>query len=101
MTNITLEQCCTIISTLWSNGVHDAKTLHKLTSIPRFTVYDYVKKLKNDNTLNPLPRSSRLKKLSSKKRHFLGRLISANRYYTCTELANILNENYTNLNVTD
>ncbi|CAG8753825.1 1576_t:CDS:1, partial [Funneliformis caledonium] len=24
-----------------------------------------------------------------------------NKYYTCTELANILNENYTNLNVTD
>ncbi|CAG8706867.1 5252_t:CDS:1, partial [Funneliformis mosseae] len=67
MANITLEQRHTIVSTLWSNSVHDAKTLHKLTFISRFMVYDYVKKLKNSNTLNPLPCSSRPKKLSPKK----------------------------------
>jgi transposase len=101
MAKVTLEQRHTIVSTLWSNGVRDAKSLHKLTSIPRSTIYDYVKKLKNGDTLNPLPRSGRPRKLSPKKRRFLGRLITANKFSTCAELANILNENYTNLNVTD
>ena len=51
--------------------------------------------------MSPLPRSGRPKKLSPKKRHFLGRLISANRFYICAELSNILNDNYTDLNITD
>src|SRR2546423_48834 len=97
----TLEQRHTIVSTLWNNGVHNAKSLHQLTSIPRSTIYDYIKKLKNRVTLSPLPRSERPKKLSPKKCRFLGHLISANRFYTCAELSNILNDNYTDLNITD
>ena len=66
MAKVTLEQH----HTLWNNGVCDAKTLHKLTSIPRSTIYDYVKKLKNGNTLNPYLVLVD-QKLSPKKHHFL------------------------------
>ena len=71
MAKVTLEQRHTIVSTLWSNGIHDAKSLHKLTSIPRSTIYDYVKKLKNGDTLNPLPRSGRPKNFLPKNVIFL------------------------------
>ncbi|RGB23404.1 hypothetical protein C1646_677144 [Rhizophagus diaphanus] len=101
MAKVTLAQRRIIVSTLWDNGVHNAKSLHQLTSIPLSTIYDYIKKLKNGVTLSPLSRSGRPKKLTPKKHYYLGRLISANKYYTCAELANILNDNYTNLNVTD
>src|SRR6266542_1129224 len=101
MAKITLKQHHIIVSTLWNNGICNAKTLHKLTSILCSTIYNYVKKLINGNTLNPLSYSSKSKKLSSKKWHFLSHLVLANKFATCAKLANILNENYTNLNVTN
>ena len=86
---------------MWENGTHDAQTLHELTSIPLSTVYKYIKKLKKNTILDPLPRPGRPKKLSPKKRRYLGQLISINKFSTCTELANILNVKYTNLDITD
>ena len=74
-------------------------TLHKLTSIPLSTVYKYIKKLENNISLNPLPRSGRPRKLSPKQCRHLGQLVSANKYSTSTELANTLNDHHPNLNV--
>src|SRR6185312_14327784 len=88
----------TIIS-LWEAGTHDADTLHKLTSIPLSTVYKYIKKLKNNISLNPLPRSGRPRKFSPKQCRHLGQLVSANKYSTSTELSNTLNDHHPNLNV--
>src|SRR6266511_670371 len=50
-------------------------------------------------SLDPLPRSSRSKKLTPKKRYHLGQLISQNKYSTCSELKNTLNQLHPNLNV--
>ena len=55
------------VITLWENGTYDAKTLHSLTFILLFTLYDYIKKLKNGIFIVPLPRSGRPKRLSSGK----------------------------------
>jgi len=99
MTYDTLSQRRTIVTTLWENGTHDAKTLHSLTSIPLSTLYDYIKKLKKGISLEPLSRSGRPKRLSPKKRCHLGKLVSVNKYSTCAELANILNDKHTNLNI--
>src|SRR6266498_15768 len=99
MANITLEKCHTAVTSLWHADVRDAKTLHNQTFVPLSTIYDYLKKLKMGYSLDPLPRSGRPKKLTSKKRHHLGQLISQNKYSTCSELKNTLNQLHPNLNV--
>src|SRR6266540_4386726 len=99
MVNVTLEQRHTAITSLWNSDVCDAKTLHELTSISLSTIYDYLKKLKMDYSLDSLSRSGRPKKLTPKKHHHLGQLISQNKYSTCPKLKNTLNQLYPNLNV--
>jgi transposase len=89
----------TMVATLWKNGTHDAKTLHSLTSIPLSTIYDHIKKLKKNIPLKPLSRPGRPKQLSPKKCRHLGKLVSANKFSTCSELANILNGKHPNLNI--
>ena len=99
MANVTLEQRRTAVTSLWNAGVRNAKTLHELTSVPLSTIYDYLKKLKMGYSLDPLPRSGRPRKLTPKKRRHLGQLISQNKYSTCPELKNTLNQLHPNLNV--
>ena len=99
MVNVTLEQRRTAITSLWHAGVRDAKTLHKQTSVPLSTIYDYLKKLKMGYSLDPLPRSGRPKKLTPKKRRHLGQLVSQNKYSTCLELVNNLKQLHPSLNV--
>jgi len=50
-------------------------------------------------SLDPLPRSGRPKKLTSKKCRHLGQLVSQNKYSTCPELVNNLKQLHPNLNV--
>ena len=88
-----------MVAILWKNGIHNAKTLHSLTSIPLFTIYDYIKKLKKNIPLEPLSRPERLKYLSSKKYHHFKKLISVNKFSTCSKLVNILNGKHPNLNI--
>ena len=88
-----------MIAILWKNSTHDAKTLHSLTSISLSMIYYYVRKLKKNISLEPLSRPERPKRLSPKKCHHLRKLVSANKFSTCAELANILNEKYTNLDI--
>ena len=99
MTYSSFAQCHTMVVTLQKNGTHDAKTLHSLTSIPLSTIYDHIKKLKKNIPLEPLSRPGRPKRLSPKKCHHLGKLVSANKFSTCSELANTLNGKYPNLNI--
>jgi len=66
MTETSLKQRYMVITSLWEAGTRDADTLHDLTSIPLSTIYKYIKNLKDDIPLNPLPRSGRPKKLSPK-----------------------------------
>src|ERR1044071_5276822 len=99
MANSSFAQRRTMVATLWKNGTHDAKILHSLTSIPVSTIYDYIKKLKKNIPLEPLSRPGRPKHLSPKKRCHLGKLVSANKFSTCSELANILNGKHPNLNI--
>ena len=99
MANVTLEQRHTAVTSLWNSGVRDAKTLQKLTSVPPSTIYDYLKKLKMGYSLDPLPRSGRPRKLTPRKRHHLGQLVSQNKYSTAPELKNTLNKLHPNLNV--
>ncbi|CAG8704559.1 16661_t:CDS:1, partial [Funneliformis caledonium] len=88
-----------MIATLWKNSTYNAKTLYPLTSISLFTIYYYIRKLKKNISLEPLSQPGRPKRLSPKKRHHLEKLVSANKFSTCAELANILNEKYTNLDI--
>ena len=55
MTKPSLNQRYMTITSLWEAGTRDADTLHKLTSIPLSTVYKYIKKFKNNISLNPFP----------------------------------------------
>ena len=73
--------------------------MHEITSISLFTIYDYIKKLKNDISLKDLLWSRRPKKLFPRKYHHLGKLISKNKFSICVELANSLNKKYSNLNI--
>src|SRR6266542_1873511 len=99
MANVTLKQRRTAVTSLWHADVRDAKTLHKQTSVPLSTIYDYLKKLKMGYSLDPLPTSGRPKKLTPKKRHHLDQLVSQNKYSTCSELENNLKQLHPNLNV--
>ncbi len=99
MAYVTREQRRTVITTLWQNRTRNAKALHKITSIPLSTVYDYIKKLKKSGSIKDLPRSGRPRKLSPRKRRQLGSLVSKNKFSTCAELANSLNKTHTNLNI--
>src|SRR6266542_4642470 len=99
MAYITREQRRTVITTLWQNGTRNAKALHKITSIPLSTVYDYIKKLKKSGSIKDLPRSGRPRKLSPRKCRHLGSLVSKNKFSTCAEIANSLNKTHTNLNI--
>ncbi|CAJ0850252.1 16841_t:CDS:2 [Entrophospora sp. SA101] len=101
MTETPLKQRYMVITSSWEAGTRDADTLHDLTSIPLSTIYKYIKKLKDDIPLNPLPRSGRPKKLSPKQRRHLGQLVSVNKFSTSTELANILNAHNLDLNVSN
>ena len=100
MTKPSFDQRRKTIASLWANGTQDANTLHKLTSISLSTIYDYIKKLQNGESLDPKPRSGRPRKLSSNQRRHLGQLVSSNQYSTSTKLANILNKHHPDLNVT-
>src|ERR1043166_10241711 len=99
MANVTNEQRRATITSLWNAGIRKAKTLHKMTSVPLSTIYDYLKKLENGTSLDPLPRSGRPKKFTPKKRRHLGQLVSENKYLTCTQLADTLNNHHPNLDV--
>ncbi|CAG8741227.1 9091_t:CDS:1, partial [Funneliformis caledonium] len=54
---------------------------------------------KKNISLEPLSRPERPKRLSPKKRRHLEKLVSANKFSTYAKLANILNEKYTNLDI--
>ncbi|CAJ0850196.1 16833_t:CDS:2 [Entrophospora sp. SA101] len=101
MTETPLKQRYMVITSSWEAGTRNADTLHDLTSIPLSTIYKYIKKLKDDIPLNPLPRSGRPKKLSPKQRRHLGQLVSVNKFSTSTEFANILNAHNPDLNVSN
>ncbi|CAJ0629361.1 6437_t:CDS:2 [Entrophospora sp. SA101] len=101
MTETPLKQRYMVITSLWEAGTRDADTLHDWTSIPLSTIYKYIKNLKDDIPLNPLPRSGRPKKLSPKQHRHLGQLVSVNKFSTSTELANILNAHNPDLNVSN
>jgi len=85
---------------LWQNGNCNAKALYKITSIPLFTIYDYIKKLKKGIPLKDLLQSKRPKKIFPRKHHYLEKLVSKNKFSTCIELANVLNKTYSNFNIT-
>ena len=59
MTKSLIDQNHKIITTLWINNIHDTYTIHELTSISLFTIYNYIKKLKNRKFLNSKPYSGR------------------------------------------
>jgi transposase len=101
MTKPSIDQRRKTVTTLWENGTCDAYTLHKLTSIPLSTIYDYTKKLSNGISLDPKQRSGRPRKLSPKQRCHLGQLVSKNKFSTSAELANILNKHHSNLNISN
>jgi transposase len=75
----------------WRRGIRKVSSLAKITGVPLSTVYKYVAKLKNKQTLNPLPRPGRPRILPPEKRHVLGRIIQNNRYLTCKEITTSLN----------
>ena len=99
MTKPSLDQNRKTITTLWANGTHDAYTIHELTSISLSTIYNYIKKLENGESLDHKPRSGRPRKLSPNQRRHLGQLVTSNKYSTSTKLANILNKHHPDLNV--
>jgi len=99
MTKPSLDQNRKMITTLWANGTHDAYTIHELTSISLSTIYNYIKKLENGESLDHKPRSGRPRKLSPNQRRHLGQLVTSNKYSTSTKLANILNKHHPDLNV--
>ncbi|CAJ0638612.1 19034_t:CDS:2 [Entrophospora sp. SA101] len=96
-----IDQRRKTITTLWENGTCDTYTLHKLTSIPLSTIYDYIKKLRNGIFLDPKQHSGRPRKLSPKQRCHLGQLVSKNKFSASAELANILNKHHSNLNISN
>ena len=57
------------------------------------------KKTQNGLFFDPLPWFNKLRKFTSKKRRHLKQLISQNKYLTCSELKNTLNQLHPNLNV--
>jgi len=59
MTKPSIDQNRKTITTLWANGTHDAYTIHELTSISLSTIYNYIKKLENGESLDHKPRSGR------------------------------------------
>ena len=63
MTKPSIDQNRKTITTLWANGTHDAYTIHELTSISLSTIYNYIKKLENGESLDHKPRSGRPRKL--------------------------------------
>ncbi|CAJ0645873.1 13650_t:CDS:1, partial [Entrophospora sp. SA101] len=87
------------ITTLWENGIHDACTLHELTSIPLSTIYYYTKKLSNGISLDPGQCSERPRKISPKQCCHFRQLVLKNKFSASTELANILNKYHSNLNI--
>ncbi|PKC04492.1 hypothetical protein RhiirA5_422200 [Rhizophagus irregularis] len=42
---------CEVLLHLWNNGIHNVKELHRLTNIPKSTIYDNIKKLKENGTI--------------------------------------------------
>ena len=63
MTKPSIDQNRKTITALWANGTHDAYTIHELTSISLSTIYNYIKKLENGESLDHKPRSGRPRKL--------------------------------------
>lgn len=96
---LSLNERRSFVSNLWANGVHDINELHKITHIPKSTLYTYIRKLENFGSIKPKPRSGRPKLLSPKKRSHLGKLASTKKCATSKEIAFTLNQTYPNLNI--
>ncbi len=94
-----LSERWSFVSNLWTNGVHNINELHKITCILKSTLYTYIQKLENFDTIKPKPRSRRSKLLSSKKWTHLEKLASTRKCATSKEIAFILNQTYPNLNI--
>ncbi|CAG8776425.1 16555_t:CDS:1, partial [Funneliformis caledonium] len=96
---LTLNERRSFINNLWTNGVHDINELHKITHIPKSTLYTYIRKLKNFGIIKPKSRPGRPKLLSPKKRIHLGKLASTRKCATSKEIAFTLNQAYPNFNI--
>ena len=61
--------------TLWNNGKHNAKELHKLTNIPLSTIYRKIKKIKKNCSLEHAGGNGRPKKIIASASRALGQYI--------------------------
>jgi transposase len=88
---LSLNRRRSFVNRLWNNGVRTVPELHKITDIPKSTLYKYIQKILTSIPLKPKPRSGRPKILSSKQRMHLGKLASSRKCASSKEIADILN----------
>jgi transposase len=61
--------------TLWDNGIHNAKELHKLTNIPLSTIYRKIEKIKKNGSLKHAGGNGRPKKITASASRALGQYV--------------------------
>ncbi|CAB5314819.1 unnamed protein product [Rhizophagus irregularis] len=64
-----------VLLSLWSNGIHNAKELHNLTNIPLSTIYDNIKKIKKNGTIEHAGGNGRPKKITASASRTLGQYV--------------------------
>ena len=74
----------------WNKGVRSVPKLHKLTKIPRSTIYYNVKKLKEKRTIKHKGGNGRPKKITPKISRTIGQYIRRDTSIPLKEIANKL-----------
>ena len=86
------EQHRQVLLHFWNQGVHTAKELHNLTSIPLRTIYYNIKKLEKNGNNTPDRRSGRPKKITAAGSRILGQQIRRNSSNSLRTLATRLSK---------
>ena len=93
------ERRC-LVKALWEGGHKEVADLLKITGFPKKSLYRWVAQLAETNDLKQGKRPGRPKKLTSKQRRYLGLIATGEECATSSELTEILNDKYPDLNIT-
>src|ERR1051325_1849647 len=94
---ITLKERRNLIKTLWKGGVHKVSTLQKTTGFPSKTLYRWAKQLEETNDLKQGSCSGRPRRLTPKKRRYLGHIAKTKKCASSSEVTEHLKKNIQDL----
>src|SRR5687768_13417188 len=96
---LSLKKRHELVKSLWNNKTRNVKELHNITKFPLRILYRWTSQLKKTKDLKQRHRPGRPKILSPKKQCHLGQLARSRAGASSFEIADSLNNTYSELNI--